>query len=257
MFAEIAALPGVAPAADQARTAFDSMLWDRSLRSSAEELSRRSAVAGAASSAAIDGIEIDWQVWRAGQAADETPMGRAAGAVVAMYANLPQIRRTFESAPLQALARLHALVAVPVTPDDVGRPRTGKPEDPLRLGTSIAPDQVPARLTQLASQIARPTSAPALVVGAVIHGELMTLQPFTYGSGLVSRGVDRLVLSSRGVDPDNWSVPEAGLQAAGRPAYARALRGYAEGTPESVSEWVQFYCTAMAEGTANIAALLD
>ena len=63
--------------------------------------------------------------------------------------------------------------------------------------------------------LSEPTTAPALVVAAVVHAELMTLQPFTYGSGLVTRAVDRLVLGSRGVDPDNWSVPEAGLHAKG------------------------------------------
>ena len=232
------------------------MLWDRGLRSSAEELSRRSALAGAASSAGIDGVEIEWKVWKAGEAADDTPMGRAAAGLVAMYAHLPDIRRTFETAPLQALAKLHTVVAVPVTPEDVGRPRSGAPQDALRLGAYPNPEAIPARLSRLAAQISRPTAAPALVVAAVVHAELMSLQPFTYGSGFVARAVDRLLLSSRGVDPDNWSVPEAGLQEAGRPAYARALRAYSDGTPESVAEWVAFYAQAMAAGTTDLAALL-
>lgn len=257
VFSQVVALPGVAESGEQARAAFDQMLWNRSLRSAAEELSRRSALAGAASSAGIDGIEIQWQVWQAGQADDDTAIGRAAGGLVAMYAQLPQIRRTFETAPLQALAKLHTLVAVPVTPDDVGRPRTGDPQDPLRLGQYPPAEQVPARLAQLASQISAGTTAPALVVAGVVHAELMTLQPFTYGSGFVARAVDRLILSSRGVDPDNWSVPEAGLHTAGRPAYARALKDYARGTPDSVAQWLHFYLTAMADGTTDLAALLD
>lgn len=257
VFTQVCELPGVAASAERARAAFDTMLWDRTLRASAEELSRRSGVAGAASSAAIDGIEVEWRVWRAGQAADETAMGHAAAGLIAMYSQLPQIRKTFESAPLQALAKLHTLVAVPVTPDDVGRPRATAPEDPLRIGRYPDPAHIPARLAQLAAQIAAPTAAPALVVAGVVHAELMTLQPFTYGSGDVARAVDRLILSGRGVDPDNWSVPEAGLQAAGRPAYARALRAYGEGTPESVADWLQFYFDAMAAGTADLTALLD
>lgn len=230
------------------------MLWDRSLRASAEELSRRSALAGAASSAGIDGIEIEWRVWEAGQAADETPMGKAAAGIVAMYAQLPVLRPVWETAPLQALAKLHALVAVPVTPDDVGRPRSGSPQDPLHVGEVPPADTVPPRLADLARRLSRDTAAPALVVAAVVHAELMTVQPFAYGSGLVTRAVDRLVLGSRGVDPDNWSVPEAGLHARGRSAYARALRAYAAG---DVAGWIEFYCGAVADGTQGLSELVS
>lgn len=256
VFARVAALPGVAESATAARAAFDAMLWDRQLRANAEEVSRRSALAGAASSAGIDGIEIEWRVWEAGQAADDTAMGRAAGGVVAMYAQLPAVQPVWQTAPAQALARLHTLVAVPVTPDDVGRPRTGVAEDPLRLGVEPPAEEVPARLAGLATGLTRPTQAPALVVAAVVHAELMTLQAFTYGSGLIARAVDRLLLGGRGVDPDNWSVPEAGLHAQGRPAYARALRDYASGGADGVEQWVRFYCAAMAAGTENVAALV-
>lgn len=252
-FAAVAAQPEVAAAAETSRTAFDAMLWDRSLRSAAEELSRRSALAGAASSAGIDGIEIEWRVWEAGQAGDDTPMGKAAAGIVAMYAQLPALRQVWETAPLQALAKLHALVAVPVTPDDVGRPRGGAAEDPLHIGDAPPAGSVPPRLADLARRVSAPTAAPALVVAAVVHAELMTLQPFTYGSGLVTRAVDRLVLGSRGVDPDNWSVPEAGLHAQGRSAYARALREYGRG---DVAQWVQFYCGAVAEGTQGLSELV-
>jgi hypothetical protein len=251
--AAVAELPGVSEAADTARSSFDAMLWDRQLRKSAEELSRRSALAGAASSAGIDGIEIEWKVWQAGQAADETPMGRAAAGIVALYAQLPSLRRIWETAPLQALAKMQTLVALPVTPQDVGRPRTGAPEDPLRLGIAPEAAAVAPRLADLARRVTQPTAAPALIVAAVVHAELMTMQPFTYGSGLVARATDRLVLSSRGLDPDSWSVPEAGLHEAGRTAYARALRGYAAG---DVSDWVQFYVAAMAGGTQGLGELI-
>lgn len=251
-FAAVADLPGVADAAARSRAAFDAMLWDRGLRAVSEELARRSPLAGAASSAGIDGIEVEWKVWKAGQAADQTPMGRAAAGIVALYAELPRLRPVWESAPLQALARMHTLVARPVTPDDVGRPRTDAPQDPLRLGAAPPVDTLAPRLADLALRLSRPTQAPAIVVAAVVHAELMTVQPFTYGSGLVARAVDRLVLSSRGVDPDNWSVPEAGLQEKGRSPYARALRGYAGG---DVAQWLCFYCEAVAAGTSGLAEL--
>ena len=160
-----------------------------------------------------------------GQAGDDTAMGRAASGVVAMYAELPSLGPVWERAPLQALAKMHTLVAVPVTPEDVGRP---VPVSRRIRCTSVQARRrrrSPARLTALAQRITAPTSAPALVVAAVVHAELMTLQPFTYGSGLVARAVDRLVLAGRGIDPDNWSVPEAGVHTQGRTTYARTLRG--------------------------------
>ena len=172
---------------------------------------------------------------------------------MALYAQLPTLRQVWETAPLQALAKVHALVAVPVTPEDVGRPRTGPPQDPLHIGDAPQAGDVAPRLGDLARRLGTGTQAPALVVAAVVHAELMTLQPFTYGSGLVARAVDRLVLGGRGVDPDNWSVPEAGLHAKGRSAYARALRGYAAG---DVVGWVTFYCAALAEGTQGLSELV-
>lgn len=256
VFSGVAALPGVAEVADASRQAFDEMLWNRQLRAQAQELSRQSALAGAASSAGIDGIEIEWRVWQAGQAADDTPMGRAAAGLVALYAQIPQLRSTWETAPLQALAKMHTLVALPVAREGVGRPRTGPPRDALRLGTAVGADDVPERLAALAGAVISPTTAPALVVAGVVHAEIMTVQPFSYGSGFIARAVDRLMLSSRGVDPDNWSVPEAGVHAQGRPVYARALRQYAEGGGEGVADWLVFYCRAMAGGTQNLDALV-
>jgi hypothetical protein len=252
-FAAVTRLAGVEEAATEAREAFDAMLWDRQLRKVAEELSRKSALAGAATSAGIDGIEIEWKVWQAGQAADRTAMGRAAGGVVALYAELPKLIRVWQTAPVQALVKMHTLVAVPVTPDDVGRPRSGPAQDPLRLGIEVEPQAVAPRLADLARRLTAPTTAPALVVAGIVHAELMCVQPFTYGSGLVARAVDRLVLSSRGVDPDNWSVPEAGLHEQGRPAYARALRGYATG---DVVGWLGFYFAAMKAGTQDLVSLV-
>lgn len=245
----------MAAAADSARGSFDRMLWDRALRSRVEDLVRRSALAGAATSAAIDGIEADWVAWSAGDVLDDTPVGRAAAGVVALYQELPRLQSAWETAPLQALARMHALVAAGLDVDP-GRPRTGPPQDPLRLGTAVDPVVVPRRLQDLADRLVAPTQAPALVVSAIVHAELLTLQPFEYGSGLVARAAVRLTLAVRGVDPDSWSVPEAGIQAAGRPAYARAAKAYARGGRSGLVEWVQFHCQAMSAGTEGLAELV-
>lgn len=255
-FAAVTELPGVAEAADDARGAVDALLWDRGLRPRAQELVTRSGLAGAATSADLDGVDIPWAVWLAGQAGDGTPVGTAAAAVAALYQQLPGLRPTWETAPLQALARMHAIVASG-SGDEPGRPRTGTAVDPLRLGGSVDPAAIPARLQRLAADLTTSTEAPALVVAAIVHAELVTLQPFRYGSGLVGRAAVRLVLATRGLDPDNWSVPEAGVKALGRSAYARAARGYARGDADGVAEWVVFHCQAVAEGTRGLVELLD
>lgn len=66
----------------------------------------------------------------------------------------------------------------------------------------------------------------------------------------------RLVLASRGVDPDGLTVPEAGLWAAGRPAYAAALRAYAQGTPDGVGQWLVLHADTVRVGAAESRRIL-
>ena len=46
----------------------------------------------------------------------------------------------------------------------------------------------------LSGLLTAPTKAPALVVGAIVHGELLTLRPFGWGDGIVARAAQRLAL---------------------------------------------------------------
>jgi hypothetical protein len=85
-------------------------------------------------------------------------------------------------------------------------------------------------------------------MAAIVHGELLLLRPFTWGSGLVARATIRLVLAQRGVDPDLLAVPEAGLMVSGRGAYVRAVRAYATGTPQGVAEWIIWHSNAVTSG---------
>ena len=178
-------------------------------------------------------------------------MGRTAAGVWRGYRELPQLTETWRTAPLQVLARLHALVARDLAvPDELGRPRTADPEDPLRLGTAPQPDEVAARLSLLARLLGQGTAAPALVEAAVVHGEIITLQPFASGSGIIARLSTRVVIAARGLDPDLLTIPEVGVQDLGRPAYVAAARAYASGSAEGVAEWIRFNCTAVAYGAA-------
>jgi hypothetical protein len=84
----------------------------------------------------------------------------------------------------------------------------------------------------------------------VVHGEVLALQPFTWGNGLVARAAQRLVLVQRGVDPDALSVPEEGLLRAGVDEYAAAAGEYAAGTPEGVARWLMLVAGSVARGAA-------
>ena len=63
-------------------------------------------------------------------------------------------------------------------------------------------------------------------------------------------------LAARGLDPDGLTVPEAGLFAAGRPAYAEALRAYASGTPEGVARWIVLHAETVRVGAAETRRIL-
>ncbi|MEY3734421.1 MAG: hypothetical protein RL347_1780, partial [Actinomycetota bacterium] len=84
----------------------------------------------------------------------------------------------------------------------------------------------------------------------IAHGELLSLRPFRWGSGLIARASLRLVLASRGVDPDLMSCPEAGMLSLGRSSYVAALRGYATGEPDGVAEWIRWNAAAIGYGAS-------
>lgn len=249
-FAALVDLPGVADAADAARTAVDALLWDRAARARMTELVAASQVRGAWASAALDGADLPPEAVRDGSAYDHSPMGRVLAAALAVTQEVPRLVEVSRTAPMQAWARLHAVAARGVVTDErLGRPRgDDDADDPLHLSAAPPPAEVATRLEALANVLAHPTDAPAVVVAGVVHGELLALRPFAWGSGLVARAAIRLVLAARGLDPDCATVPEDGLQALGRPAYVRALRGYCTGTPDGVAGWLVHSARAVEAG---------
>jgi Fic family protein len=258
---DLLSLPGVEQAAADARADLDALLWNRQLLKVAESVGVEVAARSVRASAALDGADVSLASVRSGAAFDGSPMGRVVAAASAMRAELPALGAVQRTAPMQAWARLAALAGTGVVPDaDLGRPRSDdRVEDPLHLGAVPPAHLVPARLEQLA-RIAVESTAPAVVVSAVVHGELLALRPFSYGSGLVARAAARLVLAARGVDKDFLSVPEAGVLGAGRPTYVSCAREFAGGSPEGVGRWIVFWCAALHEGaieTGAIAAEID
>jgi hypothetical protein len=140
----------------------------------------------------------------------------------------------------------------------LGRPRTDDVAgDPLGLGAPPPAAAVARRLDLLTQTVAASDDVPALVVSAVVHGELLTLRPFGRGDGVVARGAARLVSSARGLDPDRLTTPEAGHLALGRRAYADAVRAFASGAPDGLAAWIVHCGRALELGAAEMTEVCD
>ena len=94
---------------------------------------------------------------------------------------------TWRGAPRQALARLHALAAADLVAD---RDELGRP-----AGRGAR------RLDTLAAVLAA-TSAPAVVVAAIVHGELLSLDAFAPASGCRGPGRGPAVPDRPGPGPE-------------------------------------------------------
>lgn len=225
--ARLTALEGVASGMAAARDGIDVLLRDRGLRRSPPETTTESLLLGAHASATLEGSVADLEQMRSG-AGDEV-----AQAALRVSTELLGLLPVLNSAPAQALARLHTVAGKGVVPDeDLGRPRE-----------AVAA----SRLTGLAKLLATPTEAPALVVAAVAHAELASVAPFVSHNGLVARALERLVLVARGVDPPSVTVPELGHLRL-RPEYESNLRGYRDGGAAGVHAWLLYAAEAYAAG---------
>ena len=230
-------LPGVRDAADAARAGIDRLLGHKVLRRESAGVSTESALRGARASAALEGVDVPLAVLRAGDV--EEPMVQGALRVSAALGSMVE---TWPRAPGQVLARLHVLAAADLTdPAELGRP---------------APHAGP-RLSGLFSLVTGTTSAPAMLVAALVHGELAALAPFGTADGIVARAAGRLTGIARGLDPKAVSVPEVGFTEFGREAYAQALAGYASGSPEGVAGWLVHCCRATEHGALEGLAICE
>lgn len=147
----------------------------------------------------------------------------------------------WQRAPLQAIARLHALAAADLTDADaLGRP---------------GPD-AGRRLELLGDIVTSGTRVPAPVLAAVAHGELLTLAPFGVADGVVARAVSRLVTITTGLDPHGLGVPEMHWMRSTNDYRAHA-RGFASGTPDGLAAWVIGSCRALEAGAKEALAIAE
>lgn len=186
-----------------------------------------------------------------------SPVIRVASGVLEVQRSL----RTLQGMPVrQAWATLATAAGREYLPDERrGRPRrVDEPlHDPLHLGIAYAPDDITVRLAMVAELLGQSTAAPALVVAAIVHGELLALQPFGAGNGVVARAYTHVLLAERGVDPDFLAMTDVGLVSLGRAAYVRMIRAYDEGTVSGIADWCIHVATASERGALLARAALD
>jgi hypothetical protein len=233
-------LPGIRAAAESARDALAEVHRHRANRRGWPTTAAEAAVRAARASAAIEGADItlpeDGRViepvlagsLRVGQALDGDALANTV--------------RTWQRAPLQTLARLHLLAATDIAgADELGRPRSAA--------------GVGERLSML-GQVVVESSAPAPVLAAVVHGELLALRPFGTADGIVARAASRLVAVASGLDPHNLGVPEVSwLRRRGE--YLEAAQGFATGTPEGVGVWITLCCAGLEAGAREATSIAD
>ena len=232
-------LPGVGDGVAETRTAVDALLGHRVLRRRSVDVSMESSLRGAWASAQLAGASHSLDDVRSG-AASTDPVVQGA---LRVQSAIGALADTWTRAPRQALARLHALAAADLI------------SDPDRLGRPAPEPAVAQRLDTLAHVLAQ-TSAPAVVVAAIVHGELLSLDAFPPSSGVVARAAVRLTLVERGLDPKSLVVIEAGHREL-RDDYDSALAAYRSGTPDGIASWVRHCADALVAGAREATAICE
>lgn len=223
----LVSLEGVPSAFAATRDGIDALLRDRGLRRTTPEQTAASLLLGAHASAVLEGSTSTFE--EVAEGAGDAIAVDAVRVSTELLSLVPVLGR----APLQALARLHAVASASSLPEE----RRGRPRDAASA----------ERLRSLADALLAETGAPALMVAALVHADLATVAPFPSHNGIVARAAERLVLVARGVDPASLTVPEAG-HLAHREAYESNLRGYASGEDSGIHSWLLYAPEAFASG---------
>jgi hypothetical protein len=237
-------LPGVAAASDHAREALGRVYRHRANLRRWPAIAAEAGLRAAKASAVLErrALDRDEQLDASAPAVDPVFAGalRVAQALEGGDTILVDVWRR---APLQALARLHMLAAAErVDEDRLGRPRAD---------ADIGP-----RIEMFAELVTGGTSAPAPVIAAVTHGELLTLAPFGSADGVVARAVSRLVTIATGLDPHGLGVPEMSWMRRAAD-YRDAAHGFATGTPDGVKAWLVLCCRALQTGAQEALSIAE
>jgi hypothetical protein len=234
--APLLTLPGVAQAGEAVRDALGKAHRHRANLRGWQANAAEAAIRGARASSVLDGGAPRFP-------ADGLTSGPVlAGALrVAEALQGGALLNTWQRAPLQALARLHVLAAADLVAED----RLGRPRDD---------EEAVRRLELLAELVTTARAAPAPVLAAVAHGEILTLRPFGTADGVVARGVSRLITAATGLDPHGLGVPELYWMRHGA-EYRTAAAGFASGTPDGLGDWLLMCCRALEAGAREALAI--
>jgi hypothetical protein len=235
--APLLALPGVDDAVRAARDAVDAVHRHPANRRGWPATAAEASVRAARASAALDGG--DPSIPDDGAVADPILAG-----ALRIAESIGPLLPVWQRAPLQALARLHVLAAADLVTDDddLGRPRATR--------------GVSARLDLLARLVAGGTSVPGPILVAVVHGELLTLAPFTTANGVVARSAARLTAISTGLDPKSLTIPEV-HHLRHRSDYESAAAAFGTGDRDGVTTWLLYCCHAVESGSREATSIAD
>lgn len=243
----------VVAAVGDARLAVDRLLAHRLLRRRSAEVSAESSLRGAVATAQV----ADPGVPALAEVRDQLTRGVGVGEIgilsgaLRLYAGLGPLVPVWSRAPRQVLARMHVMLARgAVPPDALGV---------IRPSSGVDAASLSHRLTSLSDLVVSPGRVPAVVLAAVVHGELAALEPFpgpVGTSALLGRACERLVLVARGLDPKALTVPEVGHRDQ-VDAYRAALLGYRTGRPDAVRAWVVHCAGAVAAGATEALAVCE
>lgn len=230
-------LVGVDAAVEDVRAAVMALRRHPANRTGWPRTAAAASIRAARASAALDGAPMALDL-DAANVADPVIAG-----ALRVAAEIGSMTTVWSRSPLQALAKMHTLAAADlVAAENLGRPRTADPDISRRLSGLVA---------------AATTDAwPAPIQVAVVHGELLTMQPFGCADGVVARGAARLAMISSGLDPAGLGVPEvAHLRSGAR--YGELAAGFAAGEPEAVGAWILEICRCLIAGAREGVSIAD
>ncbi|QJY45388.1 oxidoreductase [Pseudonocardia broussonetiae] len=237
--APLTELPGVAEAVARARDAVVAVHnHPANGRQGWPAGAAEAGIRAARASAALDGAPLD---------SPDTVTDPVLAGAVRIAEESGRLLGAWRTSPSQALARLHVLAAADLVAADRHHAELGRP----RSGPGLAD-----RLALLAGLLTGGTRAPAPVLAAVVHGELLALAPFGSANGVVARAASRLTAVAAGLDPRGLTVPEVGhLRRAAE--YRAAAEGFATGGADGVGAWILHCCAQWEAGAREATAMAD
>jgi hypothetical protein len=229
-------LPGVDDAVRAAREAVDAVHRHPANRRGWPATAAEASVRAARASAVLEGGSAT--IPGGGSVSDPVLAG-----ALRIAETIGPLLPVWQRSPLQALARLHVLAAADLAPDEeLGRPRSTR--------------GVSGRLDLLAGLVAGGSTVPGPVLVAVVHGELLTLAPFTTANGVVARAAARLTAIGTGLDPKGLAIPEV-FHLRHPEQYRSAIAGFGTGDRPAVAAWILLCCESFEAGAREAVSIAD